>query len=252
MSPSKSDGLPPFAKLVPGRRLTKIVTRTPWGICLHTTGSGVVAKAKKTGKTPIQVALDVYLASQAGANGYPWGGPGYVIDHDGEIWQLAEDTTRTQHVGSIVEGHDRRKEYLSGKWLSMCAPIAIARWHAEWGPLAKTPQHLFPSRHANTDLVGIEMIPVGDGFGKPMRSGLLFTRKQHESAVHLCMNIAQRNAFPAKWWEQAIDGTCRLVSHEDVGLIDRHDKGGGWDCGWLREKPYFDFSHIRDEIRILW
>jgi len=78
-------GLSPIAKLVAGRRMTKIVQRKPWGVCFHTTGGGVTAKAKKTGKTPIQVALKVYLASQAGANGYDWGGPGYVIDHDGTI-----------------------------------------------------------------------------------------------------------------------------------------------------------------------
>ena len=245
-------GLSPIANLVPGRRLDKIVKRVPWGVCLHTTGGGVVAKAKKTGKTPIRVALDVYLASQAGANGYPWGGPGYVIAHDGGIWQLAEDTTRTQHVGSFVEGHDRRAEYLSGEWLKMCSAEAVAQWKAAWGKLAKSPQHLFPSRAPNTDLVGIEMIPVGEGFGKPMAKGLKFTKAQHDAAVRLCMDIARRNAFPMGWWKQGDDGMCRLVGHESVGLIDRHDSGGGWDPGALRSAPYFDMNWIKEQVTTRW
>src|SRR6266540_2507514 len=99
-------------------RTTSIVARTPWGLCYHTTGSGITESAfyvRKKGKTkgkkalvkratplkPIDVALKVYLASQNGSNKYPWGGPGYVIDHDGTIYQIAGDNTRTNHVGSI-------------------------------------------------------------------------------------------------------------------------------------------------------
>jgi N-acetylmuramoyl-L-alanine amidase-like protein len=245
-------------------RTTSIVKRTPWGLCFHTTGSGITESAvyvRKKGKAkgkktlvkratplkPIDVALKVYLASQNGSNKYPWGGPGYVIEHDGTIHQIAGDNTRTNHVGSIVEGHDRRKEYLSGKWLEMCSPAAVAQWNAHWGPKYKNSQQLFPSKYPNTDYIGVEMIPCGNGFGKPMRKGLRFTKEQHEAAVRLAVDVGRRNKFPDGWWR-----TPRLLGHEDVGLIDRHDKGGGWDPGWLRAEPYFDFEYVKEAISTRW
>jgi hypothetical protein len=36
-----------------------------------------------------------------------------------------------------------------------------------------------------------------------------------------------------------------LVGHEDVGLLDRMDKNGGWDPGALRAAPYFDMARVR-------
>ena len=251
-------GLSTIAVQVEGRK-TNIVERTPWGVCFHTTGGGITAAAvytgsgkkrvkRKTPQRPIDVALRTYLASQNGSNGYPWGGPGYVIDHDGSIYQIAPDTTRTNHVGSIIEGHDRRSEYMNGKWLKLCSPVAIAQWHAHWGPRYKNPQQLFPSKYPNTDYVGVEMIPCGDGFGTPMRKGLRFTRAQHEAATRLAIDIARRAKFADDaWWKGS-----RLVGHEDVGLIDRHDTGGGWDPGWLREVPYFDFDFVREGIGTRW
>jgi hypothetical protein len=245
-------------------RTTSIVARTPWGLCYHNTGSGITdvavyihKKDKKTGKKvrvkrtaalkTIDVALKIYLASQSGSNGYPWGGPGYVIDHDGTIYQIAGDNMRTNHVGSVVEGHDRRKQYLSGKWIELCTPAAVAQWHAHWGPKYKNSQQLFPSKYPNTDYIGVEMIRCGDGLGKPMRKGLIFTKEQHEAAVRLAIDVGRRNKFPDGWWR-----TPRLLGHEDVGLIDRHDKGGGWDPGWLRAEPYFDFEYVREAISVRW
>jgi len=244
-------------------RTTSVVARVPWGICYHSTGSGVtelavyVRKKNKSGKKvlvkrpepqkPIDVALKVYLASQNGSNGYPWGGPGYVIDHDGTIYQIAGDRTRTNHVGSIVKGQNRRSQYMSGKWLELCAPVAVAQWHAHWGPKYKNPQQLFPSKFPNTDYVGVEMIPCGHGFGKPMRKGLRFTKAQHDAAVRLAIDVGRRNKFPDGWWK-----TPRILGHEDVGLIDRHDKGGGWDPGWLREEPHFDFDYVKEAISARW
>lgn len=99
-------------------RTTRIVKRTPCGTWYQSTGPGVTElalyerkKNKQTGKKqlvkratplrPIDVALRSYLASQNGANKYPWGGPGYVIDLGGTIYQIADDITRAGGRGSL-------------------------------------------------------------------------------------------------------------------------------------------------------
>lgn len=253
-------GFCPFAKLVDERRTTDIVMRTPWGVALHTTGRGVAAKAKRTGRTVDEVAIEIYLASQNGSNGYPWGGPGYLIVYDGTIYQLAEDTTRTNHIGSSEK---KRQIYLSGAWQKKVSRVALARWHAEWGPRYQSPQQLFPSRAPNQDLVGVEIVPIGAGLGgEPMRPGLLFTKAEHDAAVKLAIDIARRNNFPDGWyWKDGDEEgpAARLVSHEDVGLLDRHDCclgvkpdkcKGGYDIGWLRERPLFDMAYVRSEIAL--
>lgn len=214
--------------------IDKIHRRVPWGLLVHTTGRGVCAKAQKTGTTPVAVALDIYARSQDGRlHPYKWGGPTYVLDHDGALYQLAPDDIVTYHAGG-----GERDEYLNGSWIHRCSPKIVAAWHRAW-PAYKSPQHLYPHASANTDYVGLEMIPCGSGFGMPMRAGLLFTREQHDRVVDLGRDLGQRHGWPGRWWR-----TPRLLGHEDVQPIDR-DKGGGWDPGWLREAPYFDFEYVR-------
>ena len=43
----------------------------------------------------------------------------------------------------------------------------------------------------------------------------------------------------------------RLLGHEDLTPISRHDKKGGWDPGGLREVPYFDWEHVYRTIEKL-
>ena len=124
-------------------------------------------------------------------------------------------------------------------------PAFVSAWKAAW-PGKKHPWTLFPSRHPNTDLVGVEMIPIGSGVGgEPMRPGLLFTAAQHDAAAQLAIHIAQTNGFPTGWWTGS-----RLLGHEDVSL-DRQQKAGGWDPGFLRAAPYFDLAWVRRRIATL-
>lgn len=232
--------LSPLARQVSGVRDPKLGKhRDPWGLLFHTTGRGVPEKAKRTGREPIDVAIKTYISSQNGSNGYKWGGPTYVLNYDGTLYQLAPENIFTNHCG----GTDR-SEYLSGKWIEKAAPAAVAQWHAQWGPRYKHPYQLFPSKSPNNEYVGVEIIPIGSGLGgTPMRAGLLFTKAQHDTAVDLARDIAARHGWPADWHR-----TPRLLGHEDVQLLNRMDKHGGWDPGWLREKPYFDFDYIRSSI----
>lgn len=211
--------------------------REVFGALVHTTGRGVVAHAKAHGRAPIDVALEVYLDSQNGANGYLWGGPAYVIDHNGKRYQIAPDEALTAHAGSA-----NREAYLSGHWTGKCSGATLAAWRTRW-PGYKHPYALFPSRSPNVDYVGIEMIPCGSGFGHPMQPGLLFTKEQHDSVAELCADIGKRHGFPEGWQK-----TSRLVGHEDVDILERMDSHGGWDPGFLRAQPYFDFAYVRGRI----
>jgi len=228
-----------LAKQTPGVRNPKLgKTRDPFGLLLHTTGGGVTPLAKKKKQLPVDVAIRIYIGSQNGSNGYMWGGPGYVLEHNGTLHQIAPDNILTNHCG----GDDRAK-YVGGSWIKEASPAALAKWHAQWGPRYKAPNQLYPSKSPNTDYVGVEMIPCGDGFGIPMRPGLRFSKEQHDMAIDLGREMAKRHEWPAGWQRGS-----RLVGHEDVQLLNRMDKNGGWDPGWLREKPYFDFDYVRNNI----
>lgn len=231
----------PLAKKVPGVRpvnAPKTVIRNPWGFLVHTTGGGVTAQAKKRKRSPIDVAIQIYIDSQNGSNGYFWGGPTYVMDHDGTIYALAPEEILTNHCGG-----PNRPLYRNGTWIKKATSAAVARWNAQWGPKYDDPYDLFPSTSPNVNYVGLEMIPCGDGFGEPMRAGLRFSKAQHDACVDLARDVGQRHQWPAGWWR-----TSRLVGHEDVDILNRMDKGGGWDPGFLRAQPYFDFNYVRSNI----
>lgn len=231
--------LSPLAKQAPDFRDPKLGKfRRPWGFLVHTSGGGITAAAKKKKKLPIDVALSVYKSFQNGSEGYKWGGPHYVLEHNGTLHQIAPDDVVTYHCG----GDDRAK-YVDGSWIKEAHPAAVAKWFAQWGPRYKAPNQLYPSKSANTDYVGIEMIPCGDGFGIPMAPGLRFSKEQHDAIVDLGRDLAARHEWPAGWHR-----TTRLCGHEDVQLLNRMDRGGGWDPGFLREKPYFDFDYVRAHV----
>jgi len=229
----------PLARQVPGVRDPKLgrSRARAWGLLLHTTGGGVTDKAKKLGKTPIAVAIETYINSQNGANGYFWGGPGYVLEHDGTLHQLAPDNIVTAHAGG-----PHRDQYLDGTWLSKVSPSMATEWHRQWS-VNRNPYSLFPSRSPNEDYIGVEMIPCGDGFGIPMRPGLRFTQAQFDTVIALGSEMGKRHIWPVGWQK-----TARLLGHEDVDPIERHDSKGGWDPGWLRASPYFDFDYVRSRI----
>ena len=232
-------GLSPLARQVAGGLDPATARlRKPWGLLLHTSGRGVTEQAAKQGKQPIEVALRIYLQSQRGElHPYTWGGPHYVMDHDGQLYQIAPDQAFTAHAG----GPDRAA-YLDGTWIARCSAETVARWLAAW-PGFKSPSHLYPSRDANQDYIGVEMLPCGSGLGAPMRPGMLFTKAQHESAIDLGRDLARRWDWPIGWHR-----TPRLLGHEDVQPLQRQNAGGGWDPGTLRAAPYWDCEYVRAGI----
>jgi hypothetical protein len=155
----------------------------------------------------------------------------------GKVPRRPPDNLRTEHAGS-----SNRPHYFSGAW-ERSYPAATVQWKAKWGPRFKHPYQIFPAVTPNIDYVGVEMIPCGDGFGVPMRPGLRFTKPQHETAAALAREMGERHSWPPGWQRGS-----RFVGHEDVDPLSRSDSGGGWDPGFLRASPYFDFAMVRAAV----
>ncbi len=233
--------LSPLATQVVGVRSptkTRTIDRgVPFGILFHTCGGGVTDLARKLNESPLAVALRVYINAQNEHANW-WGGPHYVMPHDGSLHQIAPDNLRTEHAGSA-----NRWRYRDGSWEHVF-PISTAAWKRQW-PQFKHPYSGFPSTSPNQDYIGVEMIPCGDGFGVPMRKGLRFTQAQHDSAIRLAHDAAARHGWPAGWSQG-----YRLVGHEDVDPLERSYASGAWDPGYLRPDPYFDFAYVRGAVEL--
>ena len=129
--------------------------------------------------------------------------------------------------------------YLKGPWKERIPRKVLALWERRW-PGKDSPQHLFPGDSANEFYLGVEMIPITGIAGmKAAGPGERFTQASYDSLNELLAVLEQRWCWPTGWRK-----TARLVGHEDVGILDRYDGGGGWDPGALREKPYFRFDRI--------
>lgn len=225
-----------------------------YGVVIHTTGSGAPSKAKSLEMDPLKWCVNHYFKNK---------GTHYVIDWNGKALQLANEKFSANGVG-VTEQKSGRKVVqkgqvesvdgkYSGSWETDLPKALVKRWKEKWSHTGATnPLELFPSKYANSCYVHIEMIPcVFHHKGKlingaePMAPGLRFTKAQHEKAVELVIDIANRNGLweTDTWWK-----TGRLVGHSDISPISRHDKNGGWDPGGLRATPRFDWSFIYDGV----
>jgi len=196
----------------------------PWGLLIHTSGRGIVARAVKERVPAIVLALAWYRRKS---------GVHYLIGYDGTIYQMLEDDRRGAHVG--VSALDRMR-YLSGRWLKRVKARAVELWRSRWKGY-KSPQHLYPTKSPNSCYIGVEMVPLEE---PDEDSGLWFTEAQHEAVAQLANDLAKRHGWPENWKE-----TPRLVGHEDVSPLTRWDNQGGWDPGALRPRPRFSWAKIR-------
>lgn len=205
-----------------------------FGLVVHTSGGGVPAMADRfarSGKdpsrdTPEEVAIWVYSATWSYFTHY-------LVVPSGKLYQVCDDRLRAPHCGFTQAGH--RAACLDGSWRSKCAPAGVKLWDARWSP-RKSPVHLYPSANPNDDYLGVELVPML----RPDKDGGRFTAAQYRTLGALVKDVSSRHGFEPKG--------NRLVGHEDLnpfsGEGGRWDKGGGWDPGALRVKPYFDWTRV--------
>ena len=222
------------------------------GLCIHTTGSGLPARAHKHGLYPTILAVEHYLGTH---------GPPYVCgwrgSAGGDLIQLANESVRSNGVGTMEQWkngklhkgqrNSERGEY-KGSWEKDLPKTLVKRLKAMF-PGMKSPLRLLPAA-PNSCMVQMEMIPCVYWVGKkkivgakPMRKGLKFTEAQHDTVAFLAVDLAERNNWPDGWWL-----TPRLGTHAMFTPISRSNSGGGWDPGVLRAKPFFDLNYVREVI----
>lgn len=230
--------LSPLATLIPHPQDTKDRTKpTPYGLMVHTTGRGLLDKAKKDRKSPLVTAIGLYTARK----GY---GPHYVIDQDGSLVQIASERERMGHAGVSAE---ERRLYLSGEWQEKVSPRTAIRWTERWVfgvhelQDIKSPCHLYPTRSPNDSYIGVELIP-----NRKAR----FSDYQYEVLAALVEDIEKRHDLDLHDRGSAAYSTSSylpapcLLGHEDVEPLTRTNRTGGWDPGSLRANPRFDWRRL--------
>lgn len=241
-------GFSEYAQRVADLRRDKKRSVPLWGLCIHTSGSGILKRARKKGlDSPDELALDYYDSSKYSTH--------FVAGHKG-LYQITGVEEQVKHigytngVGGAMTGNQRRAWYHSGEWAEQI-PIFAARWRAAW-PGKDSPSSLHPSHFPNTDYAAIECIPNGFGYGGvDGENSFRFSLAQHVAVALVALELAAAGNWPEGW-----EFTGRLASHEDLGPHNRVGEwdnpfdGDAWDPGRHRAKPWISWSCIQEWIRI--
>ena len=187
------------------------------GILIHTTGSGIVAKANTLKKDPNAYAAKYYETSSA----YPH----YLIDWNGTVYQYCDELKWAAHAKwtakekSLYHSIDwMTKIEKDGKLIS-CPPSTyqdwIDRWNRAKGLAYLTPKDILKQIGGilpNEAFLGIELLDK-----KPA-----FTDKQHESLAILVKEVCQRHKLvDTKFIEKDSLPQAWLCTHSDVSPIRR-------------------------------
>ena len=225
-----------------------------FGLVVHTTGGSLPGRAIKKGIYPTIQAMNWYTRNNKNKNFH--GGCHYINGwqgmQGGDLLQIANEREKAWGVGM----KEQRKSINNGRFERDLPEQLVRNWKNRW-PSHNDSLALLPEgeRGVNSCYVHVECTPVFYYLDKkptiskeypPMRLGLRFTRAQHDTIAYLACDIAIRNhwSLDEEWWR-----TSRLLGHEDISPITRKDKRGGWDPGYLRDKPYFDWDYVYNKIK---
>lgn len=223
-----------------------------YGLVVHTTGGSLPASAQDKGVYHTVRAVDHYTGSHGCHYVNGWRGVA-----GGDLLQVANEREQAAGVGVSNPKNpskDQRRSIELGRFEADLPPILVRLWRARWPGRDHSLALLPGTKTANSCYVHVECVPcvyhyrgkliTADG-AEPLRPGIRFTAAQHDAVAALACDVARRNGWPPneQWWR-----TPRLVGHEDLTPIARHNRLGGWDPGWLREKPYFDFDAVYQAI----
>lgn len=223
-----------------------------YGLVVHTTGSGLPSKAREQGVYHTVAAVNYYSKSHGCHYVNGWLGIA-----GGDLLQVAREHEQAHGVGMSNPDEpdkDQRRSIENGRFEDDLPAVLVRHWRDRWPDRAHSLELLPGTKTANSCYVHVECVPcvfhTDDGLVigpdvEPMRSGLRFTRAQHDTVAELAVDVARRNGWPTDqaWWR-----TPRLLGHEDLTPLTRCDRNGGWDPGYLRDKPYFDWDYVYERI----
>lgn len=200
--------------------------RDPIGLCVHTTGSGIVESARRAGADPLEWAVSYYLRPTS----YH---PHYVIGWDGAVIALCDEDHVAPHVGFA---ESERVAYDRPTWHRG----TMAPWIDAWRPRGiSSPLQLYPGSTPNRAFIGVELLPLEQA---ARAGGVWFSPLQHEAVADLAADIFARYAL--------LPRADHLVGHEDLNPLRRWDAGGGWDPGARRARPRFDWPLVFSRLGI--
>lgn len=199
--------------------------RKPFGLAVHTTGSGIVERAVKRKVDVLWHCAEFYLDIYND-------GPTYVAGWDGKIIQVVDEMTVAWHVGLTTQQRDLLE---SGKWREVVPAHDL--WDREWrSDVVKNPLDICNKVSPNFAYIGIELPPLKDATS----DGLYFTEEQHNAVANLATDIFARHAI--------VPTRRRICGHEDLNPLDRWDAHGGWDPGARRERPRFNWERVLGQL----
>lgn len=223
-----------------------------YGLVVHTTGGGLPASARDQRVYHTVRAVSYYTANSSHGCHYVNGWRGV---EGGDLLQIANEREQANGVGVTNPkdpGKDQRRSIDLGRFEADLPAVVVRLWRRRWPRYRHSLELLPGTRSANACYVHVECVPCVYHYDKrltvdaePLRAGLRFTRAQHDAIAQLAIDVATRNGWSHedRWWR-----TPRLLGHEDLTPISRHDPRGAWDPGYLRESPYFDWDYVYDVI----
>lgn len=190
-------------------KLQKYARASFAAIIVHTTGRGILRKAKRWGVSPFLAALRVY-SRQMDASGH------YVVGQCGSIGQVVPEDVAAWHVGGKLSRKYNRASWWKAKavlwwrerWPQFVAPGQLAGGHL-WDPSPKTGR---PSCNANT--VAIEVVPPEDPKAE-------WSPECWAALAKLCWDISERREIPLT--------LETVLTHSDAHPIARSARGKPWD-----------------------
>lgn len=224
----------PIARRAPYERDVKNRARVS-GLCVHTTGSTLVAKAKAKSQAPLARALNTYATGNF---------PNYIADTNGDLVQVANDLEAAWTQGWTPW---EMQAYRDDSWRRWWKPLTdppdapprktpdgfYQWWDSIWRPLGFTSPLAIIRAATGTDVdspnfthASVECIGVNP-----------FTNEQVDAVARLYLDLAQRHGFGGL----ASHPCPQLLTHSDIGPCRRTDANGPWDprprqLGWERVK----------------
>jgi hypothetical protein len=186
-------------------------------IIVHTTGVGVLKKAKRWKIPPIAAAARIY-GTQMDASGH------YVIcGNTGELIQTCSEAQAAWHVGSRGS-----KPYSKPNWARSTWAKKVRKKNVEWWsqrfPMYQSPFELAGGKlwtprgnkmTCNANALGIEMVP---NFEDPQGP---WTNNAWDKLIQLVFDVSDRRSIPI--------GSDFILSHSEAHPLSRTRNNLPWD-----------------------
>lgn len=214
---------PEVRRVVPARGFLrgKLGPRVSYsGIVVHTTGAGVLAKAKRWGVMPLEAAVRVFSRQIDNCSHY------VICGTTGDAVQIAPEERAARHVGATRSDVYARPNWAGASWWKRAVKHDVLWWCERW-PDLKRPYDLADgqlwmppdggARTCNGNTIGIEIVPrMADPQGP-------WTDACWGTLLYLIQDICIRRLVP--------QNRNHIITHSDAHPVTRTSHNRPWDPG---------------------